>query len=190
MSNPTGGFGLRPARRRDGAAWTGNLTPVQIAYNNSHIINKGDPVISLSSGYIDVWASGAIRGVFWGCEYLDPVNNYVNWFNKWSAPTLASTVVVTAYVIDDPDLIFEIRAKSGLQVTQGNVWSNADINNMSASVTSGLSQATLNSVATTSTFPLRIVGLSQIVGNDNTSSSNIVEVSFNNFELRTGVTGI
>lgn len=190
MANPTGGFGLRPVRRRDGAAWTGALTAVQIAFNNAHTIAKGDPVISLGTGFIDVWASGAIRGVFWGCEYLDPVSNTVNWFNAWKAPTLPSGTLVTAYIIDDPDLVFEIRAKSGLQVTQGNVWNNADITGPSAPNVAGMSTATLNSVATTATFPLRIVGLSQKIGNDNTSPSNVVEVAFNNFELRPGQTGI
>lgn len=86
MSNPTGGFGLRPVRRRDGAAWTGALSAVQLAYNNAHAIAKGDPVVSLGTGFIDLWASGVIRGVFWGCEYLDPVNNYVP---LWPLPILA-----------------------------------------------------------------------------------------------------
>jgi hypothetical protein len=190
MTNPTGGYGLRPVRRRDGAAWTGALTAVQLAYNNAHTIAKGDPVISLATGFIDLWSSGVIRGVFWGCEYLDPVNNYVNWFNAWKAPTLAAGTPVTAYIIDDPDLIFEIRAGSGLQVVQGNVWNNAAIQGMASPSASGLSTATLTGIATTATLPLRISGLSQKVGNDNTSPSNIVEVVFNNFELRPGQTGI
>ncbi|MGO8915766.1 MAG: hypothetical protein ACLQJR_07655 [Stellaceae bacterium] len=190
MSNPTGGYGLRPVRRRDGAAWTGALTAVQLAFNNAHTIAKGDPVVSLSTGFVDLWASGVIRGVFWGCEYLDPVNNYVNWFNAWKAPTLPSTTAVTAYIIDDPDLIFEIRSGAGLQTIQANVWENAAIQGMGAPNAAGMSTATLTGIATTSTLPLRITGLSQKVGNDNTSTSNIVEVVFNNFELRPGQTGI
>ncbi len=194
MSNPTGGCGLRPVRRRDGAAWTGALTAVQLAYNNAHGIGKGDPVQSLPSGYIDLWSagvnSGAIRGVFWGCEYLDPVNNYVNWFNAWKAPNLASGTLVTAYVIDDPDLIFEIRAASGLAVPQSDVWQNATFTGAGAPGAAGYSTATLSGVATTATLPLRITGLSQKIGNDNSSTSNLVEVVFNNFELRTPTTGI
>ncbi|HUC64586.1 MAG TPA: hypothetical protein VMA53_04100 [Stellaceae bacterium] len=190
MTNPTGGFGLRPVRRRDGAAWTGALTAVQIAFNNTHVIAKGDPVISLATGFIDLWASGVIRGVFWGCEYLDPVSNYVNWFNAWKAPTLPAGTQVTAYIIDDPDLVFEIRAGSGLQVTQGNVWNNAAIQGMGSPSVAGLSTATLTGIATTASLPLRISGLSQKIGNDNTSPSNIVEAIFNNFELRPGQTGI
>jgi hypothetical protein len=191
MSNPTGGYGLRPVRRRDGAAWTGALTAVQLAFNNPHIIAKGDPLMSLATGFVDVWAAGnPIRGVFWGCEYLDPVNNYVNWFNAWRAPALAAGTTVTAYVIDDPDLIFEIRSGLGLQTVQGNVWNNASIQGLSAPNAAGLSTATLTGIATTATLPLRITGLWQKVGNDNTSASNIAEVVFNNFELRPGQTGI
>jgi hypothetical protein len=190
MTNPTGGFGLRPVRRRDGAAWTGALTAVQIAFNNTHVIAKGDPVISLATGFIDLWASGVIRGVFWGCEYLDPVSNYVNWFNAWKAPTLPAGTQVTAYIIDYPDLVFEIRAGSGLQVMQGNVWNNAAIQGMGSPSVAGLSTATLTGIATTASLPLRISGLSQKIGNDNTSPSNLVEVVFNNFELRPGQTGI
>jgi hypothetical protein len=191
MSNPTGGYGLRPVRRRDGAAWTGALTAVNIAFNSAHIIAKGDPVMSLNTGFVDVWASGnPIRGVFWGCEYLDPTNNYVNWFNAWRAPTLPPGTAVTAYVIDDPDLIFEIRSSIGLQTLQGNVWNNASIQGMSLPNAAGLSTATLTGIATTATLPLRIAGLSQKVGNDNTATANIAEVVFNNFELRPGQTGI
>jgi hypothetical protein len=192
MANPTVGTGLRPARRRDGAAWTGQLTKANIAFNNANKIGKGDPIISLSSGFIDIWASGAIRGVFWGCEYLDPGTGYINWFNAWNAPAGLAATVVTAYIIDDPDLIFEIRAASGLNVTQGNVWSNATMTGMGTitALPAGMSSVVLSSVATTSTFPLRIVGRSDKVGNDNTLAQNLVEVSFNNFELRTGVTGI
>lgn len=194
MSNPTGGSGLRPVRRRDGAAWTGQLTAVQLAYNNAHTIGKGDPVQSLSTGFIDLWSSavnsGAIRGVFWGCEYLDPVNNYVNWFNAWKAPSLAAGTLVTAYVIDDPQLIFEIRAASGLNVPQADVWQNATFTGAGSPGAAGYSTATLSGIAATSTLPLRITGLSQKVGNDNTSTSNLVEVVFNNFELSAGVAGI
>lgn len=197
MSNPTGGFGLRPVRRRDGAAWTGQLTAVQIAYNNAHTFGKGDPVQSNSSGFIDLWSSGtnsgAIRGVFWGCEYLDPVLGFIDWKNAWLAPSgLASTTIVTAYIIDDPNLIFQIRATSALQVTQANVWENATFTAAGSPTTlpKGLSTATLSGIATTSTLPLRITGLSQLVGNDNTSTSNIAEVVFNNFELSIGTTGI
>jgi hypothetical protein len=194
MSNPAGGYGLRPVRRRDGAAWTGALTAVQLAYNNAHIIGKGDPVQSLATGFIDLWSAavnnGAIRGVFWGCEYLDPVNNYVNWFNAWKAPTLAASTTVTAYIIDDPDLIFEIRSASGLQTLQSNVWENATFTGVGSPNAAGMSTATLSGIATTATLPLRVTGLSQKIGNDNTSSSNIVEAVFNNFELRPGQTGL
>lgn len=190
MSNPTGGFGLRPVRRRDGAAWTGALTAVNIAFNNANTIAKGDPVITLATGFIDKWAAGVIRGVFWGCEYLDPVNNYVNWFNAWKAPVLAAGTTVTAYIIDDPDLIFEIRAGSGLQIVQASVWNNAALQGVGAPNAAGMSTATLTGIATTATLPLRITGLSQKIGNDNTSPSNVAEVAFNNFELRPGQTGI
>lgn len=190
MTNPTGGFGLRPVRRRDGAAWTGALTAVQLAYNNAHPIAKGDPVISLATGFIDLWASGAIRGVFWGCEYLDPASNAVSWFNAWKAPSLAAGTAVTAYIIDDPDLIFEIRAGGGLNVAQANVWMNAAIQGMGSPGAAGLSGATLTGIAGTASLPLRISGLSQKIGNDNTSPSNLVEVVFNNFELRPGQAGI
>jgi hypothetical protein len=190
MANPTGGFGCRPVRRRDGAAWTGALTAVNLAFNNANIIAKGDPVITLATGFIDRWSSGVIRGIFWGCEYLDPVNNYVNWFNAWKAPTLAGGTLVTAYIIDDPDLVFEIRAGAGLNVAQGSVWSNAAFQGVGAPNAAGMSTATLTGIATTNTLPLRITGLSQKIGNDNTSTSNVVEVCFNNFELRPGQTGI
>lgn len=183
---------MRPVRRLDGASPNYVLNAVQIAFNNANKIGKGDPVMVNAAGFIDLWTAGnPIAGVFWGCEYLDPVNNYVNWFNAWTAPTLPSTTTVTAYIIADQNLVFAIRADT-IQVTQGNVYNNASISLAGgANVTSaGYSAAKLTAIATTATLPLKIVGLNQTVGNDNTSAGNIAEVVLNNYAFAPNTAGV
>lgn len=191
MSNPSTGLGLRPSRRADGAAPNYALVPFPIVYNYSGTIAKWDPVIE-ASGYLNVWASGAIFGVFFGCEYLDPNLGYVDWKNSWTYPTLASTTIVTGYVITDPQMIWEVVTTSGANTTQASVGLNAILTGMSTpspTGSRGYSTARLSTIATTNTYPLRIVGLSQQIGNDNTANNNIVEVMFNNTQWVAGTTG-
>ena len=54
---------------------------------------------------------------------------------------------------------------------QGNVWNNAALQGVGAPNPAGMSTATLTGIATTASLPLRITGLSQKIGNDNTSVS-------------------
>lgn len=194
MANPSAGFGFRPVRRIDGAAPSFQLIPAQIAYNNSNTIAKGDPCIVNSSGQIDIWASGALFGIFWGCEYLDPSLGYVDWKNSWAAPSgLASTTVVTGYVIADPMMVFEVVSPLSSNTLQASVYKNAaatTVGTPSPSGARGLSTATISGIATTSTLPFRIVGLSQKIGNNNAANNNIVEVMFNNSQYITGITGV
>lgn len=198
MANIQGPFGFRPVRRSDGAAPNYNQTPYLIAFNNSNTIARGDPVKGLSSGFIDVLAPGstAILGILAGIEYVDPNFQRKVWLNAWKAPSLASGTVVLAYVWDDPNLIFEVQGGNAsvtmsTPIGQGSVFNNANHAGQSTPTSAGISQAYLdqNSITTTNTLAFRIVGLSQKVGNDNTSAFNTVEVMFNFGQIRS-TTGI
>lgn len=193
MANPNAGFGLRPARLITGAAPNYQLTPIRIAYNESSTIAKGDPIILDANGNIDIWASGAIYGVFWGCTYLNPSVGNTVWVNTWNAPTLPSGTVVTAYIITDRDMIWEVVAPSATNVGYADIGQNATLTGMSTpspSNANGMSTARLGTLGTTNTYPLTITGLSQIVGFDNTAVNNVVEVKFNNTFWVAGVTGV
>lgn len=195
MANTQGPWGFRPVRRFDGASPTYGFTAYNIAYNNTNKIARGDPVLLNTSGLIDILAPGttAIYGVFMGCEYINPAGGIASpWNNQWSAPSgLPATTVVTAYVCDDPRVVFEAQAgqSSTVPIAQTDVGSNAQFAGQGAPNTWGGSVAYISSVATTSTFPFRIIGLSQKIGNDNASAYNTVEVMFNfaQINVTTGV---
>jgi hypothetical protein len=200
MANPyTVGWGLRPARGYGASAGNFQLQKVQIAYNNSHSFGQGDLVIGLSTGYIDYFTTGGngntVAGVFWGCKYFNPAINRMDWYKAWTAPSgLASTQVVEAWVYNDPMMEFEILGSTAAAVAQGDVGANADIltgtdhnPNSTTGISTGLlDQATIN---TTSTFPLRIVGLAEWPNVSNALASNIVRVKLNGTALL-GLTGI
>ena len=110
MANPyTVGWGLRPAQSLNANAVNYQLTPCRIAYNNGHSFGQGDLVIQLSTGYIDYYTTGGnnntVAGVFMGCKYFDPNVNRTVWSNAWLAPTLASTTLVEAWIINDPMMV-------------------------------------------------------------------------------------
>ena len=189
MANPMAGFGLRACRRIDGAALSFQIETRRIAYNNTSVIATGDLTKSLTTGFIDLFAAGNAQscGVFLGCKYRDPNIGNTVWRPIWNAVSgLASTDIVEAYVIIDPNIVWEIRG-SGTVITVANVGENADLTVGSPSALTGQSVALLNqgTLAVTATLPLRIVGLGQSPGNDNTLAQNIVEVRLNTTDLQT-----
>lgn len=193
MTNGTVGFGLRPVRRQDSSAPNYALNQARIAYDQASTIAKWDPVILNNDGTIDIWASGAIYGVFYGCTYVNPSTGQTDWFNTWAVPTLASGTIVTAWIVTDYTLIYQVRAAVGTNITQADVGQNAIVTLMGTPSPvggRGYSTATLSTLGTTDSYPLTIVGLSQLVGNDNAAVNNIVEVIFNNSFFKAGVTGV
>lgn len=195
MANPNAPFGLRPARKIDGSAPNYQLVTRRIAYNNNNQIAKGDPVKSLASGYIDVRGTGSdpVAGIFWGCTYLDPGLGYTTWRNAWTAPSLSSTTVVTAYIINDPSMIFQVRAGgSTTPITIADIDANVDVGGTGAPNTAGYSvaYASPTTINTTSTLPFRIVDMGyEVINNDPTTSYDIIDVVFNNADLK-NLTGI
>jgi|SRR5215467_7426130 len=191
MANTDAAFGLRPIRRLDGAAWSGNHTTRRML-SSAGALNRGDVVQVLGSGYVQVSAAGVSThvnlGVFVGCHYLSNALGYPIWSNYW--PGSGAVGDVDVFVIDDPLVIFEVQSNNaGTPVGFADIGINADFE-VNASTT-GFSRWRLNqgTMAVTGTFPMRVVGLggSQNTmagtfpgnGYDHTSGYNIVEVAWN-----------
>lgn len=162
----------------------------QIAYNNAHTIGTGDLTTALVTGYIDAYtaADAVTAGVFIGCKYLSPTTGRVEWLPQWNAPTLPSTTVVTAYLIADPNIVFEIRSAGGTAAAVGiaDVGANFEVTVGTVNALTGQSTTTLlNTPDTTATLPLKMIGVSQRQGsfNDPTLVNNIVEVRLNTIQL-------
>lgn len=157
------------------------MRPVQIAYNNSNKIFKGDPVKNLSTGFIDAWTAGTdvqlLGGIFWGCEFLSTIRGYtVSPF--WpAAGDVASTSKVTAYIYpcDSGVPMWFLAQADATGIVQADVNANVDVTMGTGNTTTGLSAALLNATSTintTNTLPFRIVRLySDLGGIDNGSQS-------------------
>ena len=191
MSNTNAPFGLRPVRRLDGAAPTYQTNPYQVATTYTTPIGTGDLVYN-SAGYIQQAAATTtpILGVFAGCNWYDSSQLKKIFSPQWTGVSTA-VAPITAYVYDDPNMVYEIQSGNGGPVTQAQVLENAKIGTVAApNTTTGISTSYLdfNTIATgQSTYSMKIVGLSQKIGNDNTSQYNLVEVTLNASNYHTGV---
>ncbi len=182
MANPTVGFGLRAARRVDGAALNFQLNEYQIAYNNTNAICTGDVVIPLSTGYIDIWASAALTlGVFMGCSYYSAAIGRTIWSPRWPGVSLGdSTLKVKAWVNTDSKVVFDVRTTVN-PATIADIGANASMTATTGNTLTGQSKWTLDGTTmdSTNTFPLKIVGLASYPNIDDTLVGNIAQVVLN-----------
>ena len=129
-----------------------------------------------------------------GVSYVDPALGY--WQNSqfWPASTTTgqptgSPLYPSIKVVDNPDAVFMIQGDGPIPQTA--LGANGDIVQTAGTSVFGKSRNALSSVAldTTSTRPLRVVGLADIPGNAWGDAFTIVLVKFNNHQLTT-LTGI
>lgn len=183
MANTNAPFGFTPVRRVDGAAWNDQLSTSLVASNYSTAIFKGDVVNQLNTGYIakTTPGTGVVFGIFWGCVYQSAVTGYPQYSPYW--PGSGATSDVTAFLITDPNVVFQVQATLG-PLTLADIGANLQFTAGTGNTATGLSTASINDVGTptTATLPFRMVGVKTGVGpgTDTTSPYNIVEVVFNN----------
>ncbi len=205
LSNTFAPSGFQDTRRKDGAAWTGALSERKIAAANTHKIYRGDPVILLSTGYIDIGTPGSlptsgVLGIFMGCEQQgSPNTNPFQWQPYYNGSATQDT---KAYIIDDPMVVFRAWVGTGSASAAGGPATLADLNQNisfqygSGSALSGLSGAYVDfsTVGVTDTLPFTIVGLVTsppgVNGTDHTSAGNIVQVVLNQSAYKVGTTGV
>lgn len=157
-------FGFRVASQYNASPGNFSVNTRSIAYNNANNIGYGDPVKSISTGYIDLMAAGGttIHGIFAGCEYpsATAVGGY-SFQPIWAAVSgLASTATVQARVYNDPMTVFLAQA-NGAAMTISKVGYNIDILAGTPNAQSGIATSSLDAttVATTGTLPFKIIGI-------------------------------
>lgn len=189
--------GLRPKRKLDGSAWTGqtNRYPVASGYGTS--LFKGDPVTVLADGTLGIATAGSSAiGVFWGVQWTAP-NGFFNNDPFWTASTATRGAVnAEAFVIDDPNVVFTIQESNGsgaagTPLTAADVGLNANFAVGTGNTTTGDSGATINNTteAVTDTLNLKILGLDPEPGNAVGAFANWL-VTINNHRYRGGVAGL
>jgi len=197
MANSNAPFGLSTIGVGGGAAPNFELITAKIASNDTQACYHQDPVKLLSTGYVTQWTAGTAASQFFGVlqsvKYFSVSQGKVVSMPYW--PGSDASGDVTAYLVPvqlavPPKFIIQ---SSGSAITQADVGLNGDLSMGTGSTVGGcfsgatINQATLN---TTSTFPLRIVGLYEgatgAPGSDAASSYNWVIVTANVYQ-NTGV---
>ena len=174
MANQDAEFGMKPVRMMGGSPYTGGQSRYRIAANYGTSIFQGDMVAQVTGGGVEVHADGGtvpIVGVFNGCSYTDPTTSEQVFSNYYPASTNASDII--AFVIDDPNVVFEIQADDTFPVAD--LFGNFDIvYTSSGSTTTGISGSELDVAtgATTAGLPIKAIDISEDPNNSDTGAAN------------------
>jgi len=202
MSNVNAPNGFQFYGKMEGAAPTVGATTRLIAAANTTPIGYGDPVVSLSTGYIDRATAGVtqIAGIFYGCEYFNSAVGRKVWSHSW--PGSSNTGDILAYLDTDPNSMYVAQA-SLAPVVFADIDSNVQfvIGTPATEAAGGFSTSSIlsGSPLDTNTLPFRVVGLlsqyapgganSGVNGTDDASNYNRVIVRANYWD-RTSLVGI
>lgn len=198
MSNVNAPNGFAYFGRQDGGSPTVGNTTRKIVSTYGTAIGYGDPVVSVSSGYIEQAAAGTtqIAGIFYGCKYLNLSVGRMVWSMSWPGTTQGSDAL--AYLNTDPQSLFIVQSNN-TAITFADIDGNINFTAGTPNSVTGISTASADqsSINTTNTLPFRIVGLlsqfettsGAINGTDDASAYNRIVVT-GNFWDRRSTTGI
>jgi hypothetical protein len=175
MSATSTPFGFRPVYHPTGLD-RGKKYTIASAYGTA--IYKGQPCILNTNGTVTVGTAAAdLLGIFMGVEYIDATGK--PWVSTyWPASTaVLSGTVPTAWVSDDPDVVYEVQSDGSIAQTA--IGDQADVSNVgnfnSGTFTSTCTlSATLAGAGVQAQF--RIVGFGQQVDNLPGDAFTIVQV--------------
>ena len=196
MSNTQAPFGFQQSSTITGASPNYSVVHRQISSANTNKIARGDAVIELSTGYIDIAlsTSNPILGIFDGVQYYDTSLQKTQWLPAWYGVTTGLSGSISAAVIVDPQGTYKVQAgpSSTTGVTLANVGLNATFGGQGLPVSgSGISQAYLDvaTISTTNTLPFRIIGFAGVPTNDTTSAYDtvIVKINTQTYNQTTGI---
>jgi len=121
MATTAAPYGLKAVNLVGGQPYAGSTRQIKIASGYAANIYNGSVVSVVAAGTVeivsevgsaaDVFPAGTV-GVFVGCSYTDPNTKQKLFKQYWPSGTVASDAV--AYVIDDPDVVFQIQADDTL----------------------------------------------------------------------------
>lgn len=151
-------YGLRPVNLIGGRPFAGSTRQIKIASGYNVNIFHGDIVKLVAAGVVekDTGTTACTPvGVFMGCVFTDPTSEQKTFKQYWPAGTVASDAY--AYVVDDPDVLFQIQGDAA--VAQTTLGSNFAIVQTAGSTSTGNSKVALDAstTASTATLPLRLV---------------------------------
>ena len=165
-------YGLKPVNLIGGQVFAGQTREIPITTSSVDLttaIFNGDVVALASTGTIVKSALAADTsplvgtvGIFVGCTYTNPVTGQKLFAQYWPGFAAGTVTDAVAYVVDDPDALFQVAAvSSGTTVAyygQTLVGNNAALVQNTGSTTTGDSKIAINGATTaTTSLPMRIV---------------------------------
>jgi len=124
MATTAAPYGLKAVNLVGGQPYAGSTRLLKIASGYASNIFNGSVVSVVAAGTVEIvsevgsnadpFPAGTV-GVFVGCSYTDPNTKQKLFKQYWPSGTVASDAV--AYVIDDPDVVFQIQADDTLAQT-------------------------------------------------------------------------
>lgn len=173
-------YGLKPINLIGGQVFAGATRQIPIASGYATNIFNGDVVKLVSSGTLEKDAGTATAtpvGVFMGCSYTNPATKQPVFSQYYPANTVASDIV--AFVVDDPDTLFQVAVVSGTTVVASVgrtvVGNNVSLVQNAGDTNTGDSKVGVlsTSAATTNTLPVRVI---DVVPDTATGSDAFVEL--------------
>jgi len=166
MATTAAAYGLKAVNLIGGQPYAGSTRQIKIASGYNTNIFNGSVVSIVAAGTIELvttigssaskFPAGTV-GVFVGCSYTDPNTKQKLFKQYWPAGTVASDAV--AYVIDDPDVVFQIQADD--TVPQTALGANAPLANVQSTSTgdtaTGNSNVALDATVVQTEAAFRIV---------------------------------
>ena len=169
MANQVEKFGFRPVRKLDGSPFINAQNKYRIASNYGTAIFQGDLVVPVTDGTV-------------------PTTQKPTWKNYYPGSVVASDI--TAFVLDDPDIVGKMDCDGAFAVAD--IFKDFNVTNVSGNTQSGISEVQLDFSASglTIAFMLQAIDISQNPDNDEAGAANVnVLVRINNhfYRLNTGL---
>ena len=175
-------YGLKPVNLIGGQVFAGSTRLMQIASGYATNIFYGDLVKRISDGTIEKdtgTTTATPTGIFLGVSFTNSSTGQVQQQQFYPASqAIKSGTQIFAVVADDPDTLFQVAVVSGTTVITGvgisAIGNNATLVQNAGSTTTGNSAvAILDSTATSSSLPIRII---DVVRDTATAADNFPEV--------------
>lgn len=201
MATTASPYGLKAVNLLGGQPYAGSTRAFLIdPAGTASTIYNGSPVYVNANGYLAVaTATGAdattngfptgtantgIVGVFVGCNYVNAQGQQI-----WSQyyPT-GVTGVVTAYVVDDPDAVFQVQADGA--VAQAALGANVHFATgavATGSTSTGNSTAKVSATPVTTTAAFRVVGFASGPGDAYTDLLVKINIGYHSYTNAVGL---
>jgi hypothetical protein len=187
MATTAAPYGLKAVNLVGGQPYAGSTRLLKIASGYAANIFNGSVVSVVAAGTVEIvsevgtnadpFPAGTV-GVFVGCSYTDPSTKQKLFSQYWPSGTVASDAV--AYVIDDPDVVFQIQADATL--AQNALGINIPVVNPTAgSTTTGNSTmaADASAIAVTATLAFKVIDFVESTTSEVGDAKTDILVKFN-----------